>query len=396
MKIFTKTQLSIALSLCVSAAVADSNEQASVSADQDLLTEHSIPVASQASVDTSSAEFLDSKFESAPSEEVSFTSEESFTPLDDLDTEEYLVEEEMAAGRRIFDLSAVAVTPEGKAYVSKTNAEDMEIFDNALEYISSSNEGISFGKALQDSHNDNEDIQITGSEESIESVDAFDTEGPIAESVLGIDERVRRYATTSFPFRTMGRIDIGCTGTMIGPRHVLTAGHCVYNINNDSWYSKLSFSPGQNGLHRPYGKIGWSKVIATKGWTKSHSKSYDYAMIVLKSRIGNSIGWLGYGNQSGSWSMNANVNGYPGDKSFGTLWHENCSVNTIWYNSRRVTHTCDTFGGMSGGSLYRNNNGSRIIYGVHAYGSGGGSTNSGTRITKDVFDTLTNWKSQNP
>ena len=94
--------------------------------------------------------------------------------------------------------------------------------------------------------------------------------------------------------------------------------------------------------------------------------------------------------------MNVNVNGYPADKPWGTMWHEYCPMNTVWYDSRRVTHTCDTYNGMSGSGLYRYKSGQRIIYGVHAYGSGGGSTNSGTRINKSVFDNLKSWKAQNP
>jgi glutamyl endopeptidase len=43
------------------------------------------------------------------------------------------------------------------------------------------------------------------------------------ESVIGEDTRVQVTNTTAYPYRTVGRIDIGCTGTLIGTRHVLTA-----------------------------------------------------------------------------------------------------------------------------------------------------------------------------
>jgi V8-like Glu-specific endopeptidase len=105
------------------------------------------------------------------------------------------------------------------------------------------------------------------------------------ESVIGEDTRVQVTNTTAYPYRTVGRIDIGCTGTLIGVRHVLTAGHCVYNINTDKWYSNLNVTPGQNGGTKPYGTVTWKKAISVQGWTKNHDRNYDYAMIVLNQEL---------------------------------------------------------------------------------------------------------------
>jgi glutamyl endopeptidase len=219
--------------------------------------------------------------------------------------------------------------------------------------------------------------------------------GVKAESVIGQDTRTQITATTTYPYRVIGRIAVGCTGTLVGPRHVLTAGHCVYNIDTDKWYSNLDFSPGQNGASKPYGTISWKRAISVKGWTTSHLRDYDYAMIILNQDIGNSNGWLGYGWQNPLPAYNVNINGYPGDKPAGTMWHSFCQLQII--QDFRLYYACDTFGGESGSAVYvyKSADQSRTIYGIHAYGVDSTGLNGATRITQSVFDKIKEWKQNN-
>ena len=60
-----------------------------------------------------------------------------------------------------------------------------------------------------------------------------------------------------------------CTGTLIGPKHVVTAAHCVFDINDSRQYvSSLNFAPGEeNQNDLPFGTAQWSSVRVLSQFT---------------------------------------------------------------------------------------------------------------------------------
>ena len=220
------------------------------------------------------------------------------------------------------------------------------------------------------------------------------------EVVIGADDRVQITGTAAHPWRMncsllieskTGKFYVG-TGWFIGPRTVMTAGHCVYLHNEGGWAKSVRVMPGRNGAALPYGTTVGTHLRSVTGWTQSKSPNSDYGCIILpeNKKIGSQTGWYGFANLSASSlkSKYLNLSGYPGDKPAGTQWYHSRKVKSVTGN--RIFYEIDTAGGQSGSAVYYIKDGKRYAVGIHAYGAASG--NSATRITKGVFDIMKLWK----
>jgi len=218
-------------------------------------------------------------------------------------------------------------------------------------------------------------------------------------SLIGINKLRKITNTNRVPNRMVGHLSNGCTATVVSYNHVLTAAHCVYNFKTKTWKKNLKFIPGRNGSNvKPYGEWKIRRKIASKKYTQEGKIQWDVAIGIVKEKNGTSVGeytgWMSFGYKN-SLSVNNKVNilGYPGNKPTGTQWSAFCPIKKI--QSQYMYHNCDTAPGNSGSPMYSysQEEGKRIIRGVHTNGFKDGQTklNSGPRINKTLFELLNRW-----
>ncbi|MGR9108502.1 MAG: trypsin-like serine peptidase [Gammaproteobacteria bacterium] len=224
-------------------------------------------------------------------------------------------------------------------------------------------------------------------------------EGP-RETVLGYDSRYRLY-TTTYPERAIGLLTFNqsgssfiCTGFLIGPDTVATAGHCVHEGNGGNFSTNVRFYPGRN-VSSPFGSCSARRLFTVGGWSQSGSPNFDYGAVKLNCRVGNTVGWFGYFWQSATLvGLPVQISGYPSDKPFGTHWSTSGDIEISEVFRTRYRH--DTAGGQSGAPVFETDRRRAFCQGpcvntIHTNGVFDGR-NSGTRITQAVFNNLTAWR----
>lgn len=186
----------------------------------------------------------------------------------------------------------------------------------------------------------------------------------VATTVFGTDNRMT-FQDTNYPWSTVGLVETNRgtgSGVMIGPRHLLTVSHVIdWSAPPGFAADWVRFTPSYFDGNAPFGEsygvhIYWYVQEDGDGFITGNEGDFDYVVVVLDRRLGETTGWMGARGYNDDWDSLAAWShmGYPSDLNSGQrpTWQGGFTVDGTDAAAQSILHQADVFPGQSGGPVF--------------------------------------------